>query len=274
MAASFTKKYTIRTLVLSWDCLCWPADQHIIRKRGWYWPRNIVGVLKTWKVKFENIWSQRRSGTSHRREGKYSVQGERQSLKRENIWSAEETNIGEENGEILEGLNLWSAWKNGEEVKESRKKLWLREGWISQIHINISRQTWRLELILWPEQGDLGDRREQDDEGEVSNIIFGMSESSGFQKYSICWVFQAICPCLCFYRCLCNCHCLCVCLCLCIYVLLWSFNSFHHKLWEYVYSYKGLWSLRAEILTIFEVVADWHFQSVSPIPLIYSAHPV
>ena len=39
-----------------------------------------------------------------------------------------------------------------------------------------------LDLILWPEQGDLGDRREQDDEGEVSIIIFGMSELSGFQK--------------------------------------------------------------------------------------------
>ena len=39
-----------------------------------------------------------------------------------------------------------------------------------------------VELILWPEQGDLGDRREQDDEGEVSIIILGMSESSGFKK--------------------------------------------------------------------------------------------
>ena len=29
------------------------------------------------------------------------------------------------------------------------------------------------------EQGDQGDRREQDDQGEVSIIIFGMSESSG-----------------------------------------------------------------------------------------------
>ena len=41
-------------------------------------------------------------------------------------------------------------------------------------------------------QGDQGDRREQDDQGEVSIIIFGMSESSGFQKYSISWVFQAL----------------------------------------------------------------------------------
>ena len=37
---------------------------------------------------------------------------------------------------------------------------------------------------------DQGDRREQDDQGEVSIIIFGMNKSSGFQKYSICWVFK------------------------------------------------------------------------------------
>ena len=46
-------------------------------------------------------------------------------------------------------------------------------------------------------QGDQGDRREQDDQGEVSIIIFGMSESSGSQKHSICWVFQILCLCLC-----------------------------------------------------------------------------
>ena len=37
-----------------------------------------------------------------------------------------------------------------------------------------------VELILKPEQGDLGDWRKQDYEGEVSIIIFGMSKSSGF----------------------------------------------------------------------------------------------
>ena len=37
-----------------------------------------------------------------------------------------------------------------------------------------------VELILKPEQGDLGDPHKQDYEGEVSFIIFGMSESSGF----------------------------------------------------------------------------------------------
>ena len=48
------------------------------------------------------------------------------------------------------------------------------------------------ELIVWPEQANQGDQREQHDQGEVSIIIFGMSESSGFQKYSISWVFQAL----------------------------------------------------------------------------------
>ena len=42
-----------------------------------------------------------------------------------------------------------------------------------------------VELNVWLEQGDQGDqgdRREQDDKGDVSIIIFGMSESSGFQN--------------------------------------------------------------------------------------------
>ena len=37
-------------------------------------------------------------------------------------------------------------------------------------------------LLRW----SFDDWREQDDKGEVSIIIFGMSESLGFQKYSIC----------------------------------------------------------------------------------------
>ena len=47
-----------------------------------------------------------------------------------------------------------------------------------------------VELIVWPEQGNQGDWLENDGQGEVSIIIFGMSKSSGFQKYSICWVFR------------------------------------------------------------------------------------
>ena len=66
--------------------------------------------------------------------------------------------------------------------------------------------------------------------GEVSIIIFGMSKSSGFPKYSICWVFQALCLCLCLCRCLC--HCLCICIC----VLLWFLNSSHHKVSKYVWA--------------------------------------
>ena len=54
-------------------------------------------------------------------------------------------------------------------------------------------------------QGDQGDRREQDDQGEVSIIIFGMSESSGFQRYSICWFFKQFCICRCLFHCLCLC---------------------------------------------------------------------
>ena len=65
-----------------------------------------------------------------------------------------------------------------------------------------------VELIVWLEQGNQGDQREQDDQGEVSIIIFGMSESSGFQKYSKCRVFETLCLCFC----LCHflCHCICV----------------------------------------------------------------
>ena len=47
-----------------------------------------------------------------------------------------------------------------------------------------------VELIVWLEQGNQGDWHEQDDQGEVSIIIIGMSKSSGFQKYSKCCVFR------------------------------------------------------------------------------------
>ena len=64
-----------------------------------------------------------------------------------------------------------------------------------------------VELIVWLEQGNQGDQREQDDQGEVSIILFGMSESLGFQKYSICRVFQALCLCFCL------CHFICLYIC-------------------------------------------------------------
>ena len=60
----------------------------------------------------------------------------------------------------------------------------------------------RVELIIWLEQGN---QREQDDQGEVS-IIKGMSESSGFQKYNKCRVFETLCLCFC----LCHFHCHCI----------------------------------------------------------------
>ena len=66
----------------------------------------------------------------------------------------------------------------------------------------------RVELIVCLEQGNQGDQRKQDDQGEVSIIIFGMSESSGFQKYSKCRVFQTLCLCFCLSHFLC--HCICV----------------------------------------------------------------
>ena len=37
-------------------------------------------------------------------------------------------------------------------------------------------------LIVWLKQGNQGNWREQDDQGEVSIIIFGLSKSSGFQN--------------------------------------------------------------------------------------------
>ena len=80
-----------------------------------------------------------------------------------------------------------------------------------------------VELNIWPKKANQGDQ------GEVSIIILRMSKSSGFQKYSICLVFQALCLCLCCCRCLCHCLCLCIC------VLLWFLNSFHHKLSEYLW---------------------------------------
>ena len=41
-----------------------------------------------------------------------------------------------------------------------------------------------VELNVRLEQSNQGDRCEQDDQGEVSIIIFGLSKSSGFQKCS------------------------------------------------------------------------------------------
>ena len=70
---------------------------------------------------------------------------------------------------------------------------------------------------------------EEVDQGEVSTIILGMLESSGFRKYSTLLVIQL------FSRRLCLCHCLCIRLCLCICVHYSCLNSFFHKLSENVW---------------------------------------
>ena len=106
-----------------------------------------------------------------------------------------------------------------------------------------------VELIVWPEQGNQGDWREQDDQGEVSIIIFGMSKSSGFQKYSICWVFR---------------HFVCVFVFVVVFVIVFVFvfvSSYDFWIafiisFQNMYGYRGLWSLRAEIMVIFEVMTD------------------
>ena len=65
-------------------------------------------------------------------------------------------------------------------------------------------------------------------------IIFGMLESTGFQKYTICWVFQVLCMSLCRRR-LCHCHCLCLCICVLFEFWLAIFISFQN-----MYGYRGL----------------------------------
>ena len=106
-----------------------------------------------------------------------------------------------------------------------------------------------VELIVWPEKGNQGDWSEQDGQGEVSIIIFGMSKSSGFQKYSICWVFR---------------HFVCVFVFVVVFVIVFVFvfvSSYDFWIafiisFQNMYGYRGLWSLRAVILIIFEVITD------------------
>ena len=108
-----------------------------------------------------------------------------------------------------------------------------------------------IELIVWPEQGNQGDWLEHNGQGEVSIIIFGMSKSSGFQKYSICWVFR---------------HFVCVFVFVVVFVIVFVFvfvSSYDFWIafiisFQNMYGYRGLWSLRAEIMVIFEVMTDTH----------------
>ena len=70
---------------------------------------------------------------------------------------------------------------------------------------------------------------EEVDQGEVSTMILGVLESSGFRKYSTLLLIQL------FSRRLCLCHCLCIRLCLCICVPYSFLNSYYHKLSENVW---------------------------------------
>ena len=78
-----------------------------------------------------------------------------------------------------------------------------------------------------------------------------MSKSSGFQKYSICWVFW---------------HFVCVFVFVVVFVIVFVFvfvSSYDFWIafiisFQNMYGYRGLWSLRAEIMVIFEVMTDTH----------------
>ena len=72
------------------------------------------------------------------------------------------------------------------------------------VRINNGDTLGHVELIVWLEQCNQGDQREQDDQGEVSIIIFGMSHQD-FKNIAYVGFFQALCLCLC--------HCLCLCIC-------------------------------------------------------------
>ena len=94
-----------------------------------------------------------------------------------------------------------------------------------------------------------------------------LSKSSGFQKYSICWVFW---------------HFVCVFVFVVVFVIVFVFvfvSSYDFWIafiisFQNMYGYRGLWSLRAEIMVIFEVMTDRHTHTQTPNPLIDSAYPV
>ena len=78
---------------------------------------------------------------------------------------------------------------------------------------------------------------EEVDQGEVSTIILGMLESSGFRKYSTLLVIQLLSPCLC----------LCIRLCLCICVPYSFLNSYYHKLSENVWVWGSVASRSGDV---------------------------
>ena len=103
-----------------------------------------------------------------------------------------------------------------------------------------------LELIVWPEQANQGDQRVQDDQGEVSIIIFRMSHQD-FKNLANLGCFR---------------HFVCVFVFFIFFVFVFVSS---YDFWiafiisfQNMYGYRGLWGLQAEIMIIFEVMTDTH----------------
>ena len=88
---------------------------------------------------------------------------------------------------------------------------------------------------------EIAEGAEEVDQGEVSTIILGMLESSGFRKCSTMLMNQL------FSRRLCHCHCLCIRLYLCICVPYSFLNSYYHKLSENVWVWGSVASRSGDV---------------------------
>ena len=124
-----------------------------------------------------------------------------------------------------------------------------------------------VELIVWPEQANQGDLREQDDQGRylssnlewVSHQDFKNIAYVGFFRHFVCvFVFVVVFAIVFVF----------------VFVSSYDFWIAFIKSFHNMYGYRGLWSLRAEIMTIFEVMTHIHTYITTPFPLIDSAHPV
>ena len=114
------------------------------------------------------------------------------------------------------------------------------------VRINNGDTLGHVELIVWLEQCNQGDQREQDDQGEVSIIIFGMWDPD-FKNLANLGCFR---------------HFVCVFVFFIFFVFVFVSS---YDFWiafiisfQNMYGYRGLWDLRAEMLTIFEVMTDKH----------------
>ena len=115
----------------------------------------------------------------------------------------------------------------------------------------------KIQMIVceWPaqQQTDGQTDRRTDGQGEVSTIIFGMLESSGFRKYSTLVVFQLF-----YWRlCLCLCHCLCLCLCLCICISVWIWAA-DVMSFQKMYGLRGPWGRTAVLQLTYELRPKWN----------------